>query len=47
VQVKYRRRKVIFGEVPRSPTGNIEKVKPRKKFTGREEAFKLSEAVRM
>ena len=40
--MKYKRpRKVFFGEIPRNPTGKIEKVKLRKKFTGREEAFKL------
>ena len=40
--MKYKRpRKIFFGEVPRNPTGKIEKVKLRKKYTGREEAFKL------
>ena len=40
--MKYKRpRKVFFGEIPRNPTGKIEKVKLRKKYTGREEAFKL------
>jgi acyl-CoA synthetase (AMP-forming)/AMP-acid ligase II len=39
---KYKRpRKVFFGEVPRNPTGKIEKPKLRKKYTGTEEAFKL------
>ena len=39
---RYKRpRKVFFGEVPRSPTGKIEKPKLRKKYIGREEAFKL------
>jgi acyl-CoA synthetase (AMP-forming)/AMP-acid ligase II len=36
---RYKRpRKVFFGEIPRSPTGKIEKPKLRKKYTGREEA---------
>ena len=35
---RYKRpRKVIFGEVPRSPTGKIEKPKLRKQYTGIEE----------
>ncbi|MCX8023366.1 MAG: AMP-binding protein [Syntrophorhabdaceae bacterium] len=39
---KYKRpRKVFFGEVPRNPTGKIEKPKLRKKYTGMEEAFKI------
>jgi acyl-CoA synthetase (AMP-forming)/AMP-acid ligase II len=39
---KYKRpRKVIFGEVPRNPTGKIEKPKLRKKYIGMEEAFKI------
>jgi acyl-CoA synthetase (AMP-forming)/AMP-acid ligase II len=39
---RYKRpRKVFFGEVPRNPTGKIEKPKLRKKYIGREEAFKL------
>jgi acyl-CoA synthetase (AMP-forming)/AMP-acid ligase II len=39
---RYKRpRKVFFGEVPRNPTGKIEKPKLRKKFSGTEEAFKL------
>jgi acyl-CoA synthetase (AMP-forming)/AMP-acid ligase II len=32
---RYKRpRKIIFGDVPRSPTGKIEKPKLRKKYTG-------------
>lgn len=39
---RYKRpRLVYFGEVPRNPTGKIEKPKLRKKYTGMEEAFKL------
>jgi acyl-CoA synthetase (AMP-forming)/AMP-acid ligase II len=39
---KYKRpRKVIFGEVPRNPTGKIEKPKLRKKYIGMEESFKI------
>jgi len=39
---KYKRpRKVVFGEVPRNPTGKIEKPKLRKKYIGIEEAFKI------
>ncbi|MBA4417621.1 MAG: AMP-dependent synthetase [Syntrophus sp. (in: bacteria)] len=39
---KYKRpRKVFFGEVPRNPTGKIEKPKLRKKYSGMEEAFKI------
>jgi len=39
---KYKRpRKIIFDEVPRNPTGKIEKPKLRKKFTGMKEAFKI------
>jgi acyl-CoA synthetase (AMP-forming)/AMP-acid ligase II len=38
---KYKRpRKVFFGEIPRNPTGKIEKPKLRKKYIGIEEAFK-------
>jgi len=36
-----RPRKVFFGEVPRNPTGKIEKPKLRKKYIGMEEAFKV------
>lgn len=36
---RYKRpRKVFFGEIPRSPTGKIEKPKLRKRYTGRKEA---------
>ncbi len=39
---KYKRpRKIIFDEVPRNPTGKIEKPKLRKKFTGMKESFKI------
>ncbi len=39
---KYKRpRKVFFGEVPRNPTGKIEKPKLRKKYAGIEGAFKV------
>jgi acyl-CoA synthetase (AMP-forming)/AMP-acid ligase II len=39
---RYKRpKKVFFGEVPRSPTGKIEKPKLRRKYTGMEEAFKI------
>jgi acyl-CoA synthetase (AMP-forming)/AMP-acid ligase II len=39
---KYKRpRKVFFGEVPRNPTGKIEKPKLRKKYIGMEEAFRV------
>jgi acyl-CoA synthetase (AMP-forming)/AMP-acid ligase II len=39
--MKYKRpRKVFFGEVPRNPTGKIEKPKLRKKYTGMEQAIK-------
>lgn len=39
---KYKRpRKIFFCEVPRNPTGKIEKPKLRKKFSGMEEAFKV------
>ena len=39
---KYKRpRKVFFGEVPRNPTGKIEKPKLRKLYSGMEEAFKI------
>jgi acyl-CoA synthetase (AMP-forming)/AMP-acid ligase II len=39
---KYKRpRKVFFGEVPRNPTGKIEKPKLRKKYIGMEESFKI------
>jgi acyl-CoA synthetase (AMP-forming)/AMP-acid ligase II len=39
---KYKRpKKVFFGEVPRNPTGKIEKPKLRKKYIGMEESFKI------
>jgi acyl-CoA synthetase (AMP-forming)/AMP-acid ligase II len=39
---KYKRpRKIFFGEVPRNPTGKIEKPKLRKQYSGMEEAFKI------
>jgi len=39
---KYKRpRKVFFDEVPRNPTGKIEKPKLRKKYAGMSESFKL------
>jgi acyl-CoA synthetase (AMP-forming)/AMP-acid ligase II len=39
---KYKRpKKVFFGEVPRNPTGKIEKTKLRKKYIGMEESFKI------
>jgi fatty-acyl-CoA synthase len=34
-----RPREIIFGDVPRSPTGKIEKPKIRKQYSGREECF--------
>jgi len=41
---RYKRpRKIIFDDVPRNPTGKIEKPKLRKKFAGVEESFKLDE----
>lgn len=40
---RYKRpRKVFFGDIPRNPTGKIEKTKLRKRYIGREEAFNLS-----
>lgn len=39
---KYKRpQKVFFGDVPRNPTGKIEKPKLRKQYAGMEEAFKI------
>ena len=39
---RYKRpKKVFFGDVPRNPTGKIEKPKLRKKYIGAEEAFKI------
>jgi acyl-CoA synthetase (AMP-forming)/AMP-acid ligase II len=41
---RYKRpRKIIFGEVPRSPTGKIEKPKLRKTYTGISEKIRRSE----
>ena len=41
---RYKRpRKIIFGDVPRNPTGKIEKPKLRKQYTGMEETFKIDE----
>lgn len=34
-------RKIIFGSVPRNPTGKIEKPKLRKTYAGQEETFKI------
>ncbi|MBW1723091.1 MAG: AMP-binding protein [Deltaproteobacteria bacterium] len=40
---RYKRpRKVFFGEIPRNPTGKIEKTKLRRRYIGREEAFRVS-----
>ena len=39
---KYKRpRRVFFGDVPRNPTGKIEKPKLRKQYIWMEEAFKI------
>jgi acyl-CoA synthetase (AMP-forming)/AMP-acid ligase II len=39
---RYKRpRKVFFDDVPRNPTGKIEKPKLRKKYSGMEESFKI------
>jgi acyl-CoA synthetase (AMP-forming)/AMP-acid ligase II len=39
---RYKRPRIVyFGEVPRNPTGKIEKPKIRKKYTGMTEAFKI------
>lgn len=39
---RYKRpRRIIFGEVPRNPTGKIEKPKLRKQYTGKAESFKI------
>jgi len=39
---RYKRpRKIIFDDVPRNPTGKIEKTKLRKKYAGLEESFKI------
>jgi len=40
---RYKRpRKVFFGNIPRNPTGKIEKPKLRKQYIGMEEAFKIT-----
>ncbi|MBC2711315.1 MAG: acyl--CoA ligase [Desulfosarcina sp.] len=39
---RYKRpRKIIFGDVPRNPTGKIEKPKLRKQYAGQTESFKI------
>jgi len=39
---RYKRPRIIFfGEVPRNPTGKIEKPKIRKQYIGMEQAFKV------
>ncbi|MDO9534325.1 MAG: AMP-binding protein [Bacillota bacterium] len=39
---RYKRpRKVFFGEIPRNPTGKVEKPKLRKRYTGTEESFNI------
>jgi acyl-CoA synthetase (AMP-forming)/AMP-acid ligase II len=39
---RYKRpRRIIFGEVPRNPTGKIEKPKLRKQYAGVSESFKI------
>jgi acyl-CoA synthetase (AMP-forming)/AMP-acid ligase II len=39
---RYKRpRKIFFGDIPRNPTGKIEKPKLRKKYSGMEQAFKI------
>ena len=39
---RYKRpRKIIFGDVPRNPTGKIEKPKLRKQYAGMSESFKI------
>ncbi len=39
---RYKRpRKIIFGEVPRNPTGKIEKPKLRERYAGRKESFSV------
>jgi acyl-CoA synthetase (AMP-forming)/AMP-acid ligase II len=39
---RYKRpKKIIFDDVPRNPTGKIEKPKLRKKYAGFAESFKL------
>jgi fatty-acyl-CoA synthase len=40
---RYKRpRKVFFGDIPRNPTGKIEKTKLRRQYIGRGEAFEVS-----
>jgi acyl-CoA synthetase (AMP-forming)/AMP-acid ligase II len=40
---RYKRpQRVFFGDIPRNPTGKIEKTKLRKRYIGGEEAFKVS-----
>lgn len=40
---RYKRpRRILFDEVPRNPTGKIEKPKLRKRYAGAEESFKIS-----
>jgi acyl-CoA synthetase (AMP-forming)/AMP-acid ligase II len=39
---RYKRpRQVIFGDVPRNPTGKIEKPRLRKQYAGMPESFRL------
>jgi len=39
---RYKRpRKIIFGDVPRNPTGKIEKPKLREKYGGKKESFEI------
>jgi acyl-CoA synthetase (AMP-forming)/AMP-acid ligase II len=39
---RYKRpRRIFFGDVPRNPTGKIEKPKLRKRYGGTEESFKV------
>jgi acyl-CoA synthetase (AMP-forming)/AMP-acid ligase II len=39
---RYKRpRRIIFGQVPRNPTGKIEKPKLRKQYAGISESFKV------
>ena len=41
---KYKRpRRVVFGNVPRNPTGKIEKPKLRKRYAGMTESFKVEQ----
>ena len=40
---RYKRpRRILFGDVPRNPTGKIEKPKLRKKYAGISESFKIN-----